>query len=844
MSLPPRLGVLLFILCFSHWVVGAETTWKGGSLRDFIASMLEQGVRIIYSTDLVLEEYRVLEEPASPDPGTALREALEPYGLTAADGPAGSLLIIMDDRARATVRVSVTEKRGAFEISAARVFIDGDPVGRTDDLGKLAVTDIAPGEHVLTVIAEGYGDSAATRFTASSRTPVDIAVTLTQRPQLLSEIIVTSSLYNLRYAPSGSHIFLERDLTTKMPDLGDEVLRSLTRLPGATSGGISTRSHVRGGVQNEQLFLLDGLRLYEPYHMKDFHSVATIVDQSVIAGIDFYSAGYQARYGDRMSGVVDISLREPPADTQTELGLSFFNTSVLSLGRFGGNDRGDWMVSARRGNLDLLVDAVNPDYGSPRYEDLLAHVGWELGDHTYLSVNTLFSYDKISISETNDSVHANAKYQNNIFWIKAETTWNDDLESTSILSATEIDNSRLGTSDSPGVLAGFVEDRRTFRSLALKQDWQYSLADQWVLTTGFELKRLEAAYSYASSLATSPPFDQILQNVPFATRNIEIEPRGSQFALYAEARWQPADRLVIDAGLRWDQQTYTTAEEDDQASPRLNVLYKLGSDTELRLGFGHFYQAQEINELQVTDGVTEFYPAQRAQHLVAGLEHQFDLGFDVRLELYQKKYRSLMPRYENIFDSLVLIPELQIDRVRIDADSAVAEGIELTLSDDTSNGLFWWASYAWSKVEDTADSVDISRSWDQTHTLNAGLNWDWKKWNFSAAGIFHTGWPKTELVADTVTNPDGSTSLALSASPRNILRHGEFQSLDIRISRRFDVSRGELTGFLEVTNSYNHPNPCCTEYSVGVDENGDELLLRDESNWLPIVPSLGIVWRF
>lgn len=844
MSLPPRVGVLFFFLCVFHSVLGAETNWKDASLRDFIASLQEQGLRIIYSTDLVLEEYRVLEEPPSADPRTALREALEPYGLRAAEGPANSLLVIMDDDARATVRVSVTEERGAYEISAARVFIDSKPAGRTDAFGRITVTNIAPGRHELMAVAEGYEDSAAIQFTATPRAPVDVAVTLTRRPPPLTEIIVTSSLYNLRYEPSGSHRFLERDLTTKLPDLGDEVLRSLTRLPGATSGGVSTRSHVRGGVQNEQLFLLDGLRLYEPYHMKDFHSVATIVDQSVIAGIDFYSAGYQARYGDRMSGVVDISLRDPPLDSQTELGLSFFNTSALSLGRFGGNDRGDWMVSARRGNLDLLADAVNPEYGSPRYEDVLAHVGWEWGERTYLSVNTLFSYDKISISEINESVHANAKYQNNIFWVKAETTWNDDLESTSILSATEIDNSRLATTDDPGVLSGFVDDRRTFRSLALKQDWQYSFADRWVLTTGFELKRLEAAYSYASSLAISPPFDQILDNVPFETHDIEIEPRGSQFALYAEARWQPADKLVIDAGLRWDRQTYTTAEEDDQVSPRLNVLYKLGSNTELRLGFGHFYQAQEINELQVTDGVIDFHEAQRAQHLVAGLKHEFDLGFDIRLELYQKKYRSLMPRYENIFDPLVLIPELQIDRARIEADSATAEGVEITLSADSSDGLFWWASYAWSEVEDTVQNLDIPRSWDQAQTLNAGVNWDWKKWNFSAAGIFHSGWPKTELVTETVINPDGSTSLSVSPSSRNSLRHGEFQSLDVRISRRFDVSRGELTGFLEVTNLYNHVNPCCTEYSVGVDENGGAFLLRDENNWLPMVPSLGVVWRF
>lgn len=844
MSLPARLGVLILAVLSFHNALGAETSWKGTPLREYIMSLLEQGVRIIYSTDLVRSEYRVLKEPTSTDPATALREALSPYGLTAADGPSGSLLVIIDDRAGATVTVSIAETGGSRAVPSARVFIDGAPVGRTDASGELSVAGITPGDHEVAAVAEGYVDSAAIPFTAAAPgPPVDVAVILSRRPQPLTEIIVTSSLYNLRYGPPGSHTFIERDLTTRLPDLGDEAMRSLTRLPGATSDGISTRNHVRGGGQNEQLFLLDGLRLYEPYHMKDFHSVATIVDQGVIAGIDFYSAGYPARYGDRMSGVVDISLRKPPDEMRTELGLTFFNTSALSLGRFGGDERGDWMVSARRANLDLLADAVNPDYGAPRYSDMLLHAGWELGQRTYLSVNSLFSYDKISISEVDDSVHANANYQNNIFWIKAETSWAGDLDSSTILSATEIDNSRQGTTEQPNILSGTVDDARTFRSLALKQDWEYSLSDAWAVRSGFEIKRLEAAYSYASMLAIAAPFDGMLDNAPIEIRNIHIAPRGSQYALYGEARWQATDRLIVDAGLRWDQQTYTTAEGDAQTSPRLSVLYKLGSATELRAGFGEFYQAQEINELQVTDGVTDFHGAQHAQHLVAGLEHEFEAGLDLRLEFYQKKYRDLMPRYENIFDSLVLIPELQIDRTRIDADSAVAEGAEITVSADRADNVFWWASYSWSRVEDIAGGAHVPRSWDQAHTFNAGLSLDWKRWSFSAAGIAHTGWPKSELVRRTVTNADGTTGLVVS-SIRNNLRHGNFQSLDVRISRSFDVGSGELTAFLEVTNLYNHQNPCCTEYAIVTDEEGRLSVGQKRGNWLPMVPSLGIVWRF
>jgi outer membrane receptor protein involved in Fe transport len=844
MPFPARLAVFCLLLFSSPSALSEDGSWKGEPLTSYIESLQEQGLRIIYSTDLVREEYRLVDEPSAEDAEAALRQALIPFGLELSDGPAGSLLITRGEEALATVTVQVTRSDGATGIPDARISIDGAPAGTSNAAGYLEITGLAPGAHELRATAAGFAQAPVVRFTASQSESVTVPVRLEALPQPLQEIIVTSSLYNLRYEHPGSYSFLDRDLTTKMPDLGDEALRAIARLPGTSGGGVSTRSHVRGGLQNEQLFLLDGLRLYEPYHLKDFHSIATIVDQNVISGIDFYSAGYQARYGDRMSGVVDISLREPPEHTETELSLSFFNTAALSRGRFGGDDRGDWLLSARRANLDLLADVINPDYGSPRYQDYLAHVGWNLGRQTYLSANSLISYDKISISETDGSEQANAKYQNNILWLKAESTWSDAIGSSTILSATEIENQRIGMTAKPGVISGFVEDTRKFRSLALKQDWEFGISDRWLLSSGFELKRLEADYRYDATLEIEPPFDQILDNQPAESRTIDAAPRGSQYAAYTELRWRPGDRLTLDAGLRWDQQTYTTANDDEQVSPRVNLLYRAGDRTELRLAFGEYYQAQEINELQVSDGVTEFFPAQRAQHLVASLTHNFAVGMDLRLEAYEKKYRSLMPRFENIFDPLVLIPELQIDRARIDADSAVAEGVEVTLSGTGSGAMSWWASYSWSRTTDTIGGDTIERSWDQPHTFSAGFSRDWGRWSISAAGALHTGWPKTLLVTETVVNGDGSTSLAASTGSRNSGRHSVFQTLDARVSRDFDLPKGDLTAFLEITNLYNRSNPCCTEYSVQLDENGDPFVQAKEGIWLPLVPSLGVVWRF
>jgi hypothetical protein len=780
MSFFSRLGASLLALLLTCPGLAAELQWQGKPLRDYIDWLSAQDATIIYSSDLVRDDYRVRVEPGNADPATALQEAIAPYGLTVQDGPGGSLLVV----------------------------------------------------------------SAKPEGTDGLESAVDAKVTEKSIEPELPEIIVVSSVYRLRYDPAGSHTFLDRDLTTKMPDVGDDAVRGIDRLPGTANGGVSTKAHIRGGSDNEQLFLFDGLRLYEPYHLKDFQALSTIIDQGAISGIDFYSAGYQVQYGDRMSGVVDISMREPPVDTTTELSLSFFNASVLSMGRFGGSNRGDWFTSLRRGNLDLIADAINSDYGAPRYQDAFLHIGWQF-DRTYVSSNALLSYDKIQVYEPDGSEQADAKYQNTVIWLKAETDWSESVSSRTIMSLTHINNSRNGQTDIPLVASGSVNDRRDFESAALSQDWQVDLFDNWSLNTGFDIKRLEATYGYDSTLDIYPPFDQIFDNQPSLQRSIQATPEGRQYAVYLQSRWRLRDNLILDAGVRWDQQTYTTAQNDDQTSPRFNLLYQLGERTEFRLGFGRYYQAQEINELQVQDGIANYYAAQRARHLVASVSHMLTSGIDIRAEYYEKKYNSLMPRYENAFDSLVLVPELQIDRVRVDASSANARGAELMITgNDSADSLLWWLSYSWAKIEDMLPGGDVKRSWDQTHTVKAGINWDWKKWSFSAAGSVHTGWPQTSLGVESVSNPDGSTSLVATTSDRNAYRYSPFHTLDVRASRQFDVRIGELTGFIEITNLYNQENPCCTKYRLVPDADGNPVLSAKQGNWLPIVPSLGVVWQF
>jgi hypothetical protein len=112
-------------------------------------------------------------------------------------------------------------------------------------------------------------------------------------------------------------------------------------------------------------------------------------------------------------------------------------------------------------------------------------------------------------------------------------------------------------------------------------------------------------------------------------------------------------------------------------------------------------------------------------------------------------------------------------------------------------------------------------------------------WHATLAAAYHTGWPTTPVEVVDADAPDAEIVLGR----RNSLRFDDYASVDARVSRDFDLSHGELTVFAEVTNAFNRDNPCCVDYSY--EYRGDTVVLEsEEQHWLPVVPSVGVLWKY
>jgi outer membrane receptor protein involved in Fe transport len=653
----------------------------------------------------------------------------------------------------------------------------------------------------------------------------------------LAEIVVTASRYAwVRIAQPSLTRLSEAELHLA-PNVGDDPLRTIARLPGAVGSDLSARLNVRGGAADETLVRFDGLRLMNPFHLKDFQSIFSAINPALVGAVEVYTGGFPVSFGDRMSGVIDIHPVRAEAVTRRELAVSLYNASALAASRFD-RGRGDWVVSARRGNLDRVLDWSGMQLGEPAYSDFYAHFGHRIGDSLSVSGNLLRFDDDIELADSDVEEQADARYRDRYIWLRLDAHPRESLMGSVLVARTDLDSVRRGEAEQPGISRGSLEDRREFSVQSLQADWSWRAADAAALQFGGEWRRSEGRYRYRDEAEFDLIFD-----IPGAlaensrAHDIDHRTSGEQYGAYASLRTEVSAQLTLEGGVRWDRSTL--GHDDGHWSPRASALFRLGESSSVRASWGRFMQTQNVDELAVPDGIVAFGAAQRADHWLVSFEQHLNDDVDLRVEAYLKRYSQLQPRFENFLNDVVILPELKPDRIRITPDHGRALGLELSLRSVHARPLFWWASYTWSRAEDVFPTQEVRRSWDQQHALNAGLGWETESWDLSVAGAWRSGRPTTALELATV---DDET--VVRADSRNTRHLRTYADLDARVARKFRFGGGSsLTAFFELSNALNRRNECCTEFEVD-DESGQPELILESIRSLPLLPSVGVVWRF
>ena len=773
----------IFLAAFTLLTVNALADINNRmTLVEAIEAVREAGTEVIYSSRLVEDWMLVRETPQEQDLVDALRSALASYGLGLEAAADGKWLVVQ------------------------------------------------------TEIVDSPVDNEQPRPAVVASVPV--------QPRPLDEITIVGSQHSMYDRMSGADQFLTGDEIRLMPHIADDAYRALHRLPGVAANDFQAPFNLRGGTADEVKTQLDGFEIFEPFHMRTLFRPLSIIDAGIIGDAQVLSGGFTAEHGNYMSGVVDISTSRNDEEPVHELGVSFISAFARSSGPFA-DGRGSYFVSARRGYLDLLADTV-VDEGEelqPRYGDLFGRVTYAVSDAADLSFQTLLSDDDVSFVDPGDGEDFGEDGSMQYFWLTADIEPVPGISSRTIAFAGQIDTDELGSQINPPGTIVLRSYSRDIELNGLQTDWQFSISDDHVFKLGARYRDLSVHYDYF--LDSFRRSDFVDNGAPFVIqRDIDTRIDGDDISTYGSYRFRPTDSMILEFGLRWDEQDYGDIKYDAQVSPRVNALFDINDRTELRLAWGEFYQPHAIQDLQVQDADLMFYEPEQAEHITLGIKHDFESGLQLQADLYNKDYIELHPRYENLLDVYEFAPESNFDRVMVDPESGRSYGAEFTLRSRVDDSLNWWVSYTWSKVEDEIDGESVLRGWDQRHAVTASITWHGEHWSLSAIGRYHSGWPRTPLIVEPVTDGAGNViDIDVDLSQRNSDNYDSYSRIDLRASRQVQLERGSFEFYLELFNVFNTENQCCTSnHSLSLGSTVTVSPQFDE--FLPIFPSFGFVWRF
>ena len=332
-----------------------------------LAVLAEKGnIKLSYNRNRIPVHKKVSLKMENARALEALIDVLKKTGTKLLITQEGQLAVVPDrepqhlpsKRRKVKITGQVIDGETGEALPGANISVLGKRLGASSGPdGRFTIDDVPIGIHSLQFSYVGFGSTLEEIDTNEDLVP-NLTVSLMPEAFELKSVVVTPGQFSIMGSgPSVRQTLTRRDL--EAVPFGEDVYRAISRLPGISSSDYSAKFSVRGGKNEEVLVLVDGLELYEPFHLKDIEGGAiSIIDVAAVEGIDLLTGGFTAEYGDRTSGVFNVrSTRPQVGEKRTSLGLSFMNARIMSEGTFN-QERGAWLVSARRGYLDLIMDLM------------------------------------------------------------------------------------------------------------------------------------------------------------------------------------------------------------------------------------------------------------------------------------------------------------------------------------------------------------------------------------------------------------------------------------------------------------------------------------------------------
>lgn len=514
-----------------------------------------------------------------------------------------------------TIKGKVFESYTRLWLAGATVSIRGTTFKTiTNESGEYTFKNIPVGNYIIEVSNEKFSPTVKTDIIVKSKATTVVDVELNM---VLTETVEVVNTYFTRKQeqPVSMTGFDYEEIRRSAGSAGDisrlvGVLPSVSRVNDMWNGLV-----VRGGSPSENAFYIDNIEVPDINHFPMRGSTGgpiSMLNVDFVKDVHFFTGGFSALYGDRLSSVMDIQLREGnKEDLNLQLEMSMAGFGAVGEGPLG--KKGSWMLSARKSYLDLIVDAIGTGV-APRYSDIQGKVQMDLSPYLKLTTIAVIGLDSISFNKEDSldmGVDVYGDYRTNIATVgfSLRSLWKENGFSDFSLSLT----SRTYQSNFLDIVteARKYTDATSELGFKLRNVNYLRLTDPLQLQFGVEARRIINKYDYFLDAYTN------IMGDPMPAFTKDIDTYAIQAGLFANATWMPIYGTNLNLGLRADYYSYN---KHTFISPRLSLSQKITERLSLVASFGIFRQNLPL-ELAITlpNGKTLKDP--QSYHYVLGLNH-------------------------------------------------------------------------------------------------------------------------------------------------------------------------------------------------------------------------------
>ncbi len=719
----------------------------------------------------------------------------------------------------------------------AVVQVLGSPFGTSAGVdGKFSITNIPVGIYQIRASLIGYEPMILSDIVVATGRPAELRLQLVQSDIGLEGVEVRSSYFQKSPDAPVSVQRLSYEEIRRSPGGFEDVVRAISVLPGVAQVQAGRNDLVvRGGAPSENLFTVDNIEIPNINHFGTQGSGGgplSFINLDFVRETSFSTGGFGVRYGDRLSSVLNINLRDGRSDRVGGKATIAATQFGLNLeGPLGGD--GSFVVSARRSYLDFIFKAAGFSF-VPEYWDFLGRVNYRLDSHNELTFLVLGALDDINIFDRD----ADDRFSNSRILGTEQRQYASGISLRHLFSR-GFATFTLGRSfvrydgiQRDSLLNPVFVNKSDESETSLRADVVYKVSRSAELSFGSIVKRVR----FRSNLALPgyvTSFGDTLQ-----VRVEEYATAATKAAAYAQFSQRLFGNIVLTAGGRLEY--FDLISSQFVFSPRGSVSYEVSPQTTVTASVGLYHQSPSYIWLVAHRANRDLVPVRAVQHIL-GVEHLLRPDLKVRVEGFVKDYSNYPASLDRTY--LVLantgggfggsddnFSSFGLDRL-VSRGTGRSYGLEFLLQKKLSEiPLYGLASFTWSRTRFTAlDGVERPGAFDQEYLVNltAGYQFD-ERWEASMRFRYATGRPYTPF-----TNT-GTQNVAEYNSQRIKAGHG----LDVRVDRRWNFSNWDLIIYLDVQNVYNN------KFSGGVRWNAREQRVEINDSAIGILPSIGVSAEF